>query len=50
MLFNLIEVALKEKKKKVWDKVIFFSNVNLHLKITQYLINKKITQCYRKIE
>ena len=36
MLFNLIEVALKEGKKKIGDKVIYFSNVNHCLKITQH--------------
>ena len=34
MLFNLIEVALKEGEKN-GDKVIYFSNVNHCLKITE---------------
>ena len=37
MLFNLIDVELKEGKKKVGDKVIYFSNVNHCLKITQHV-------------
>ena len=36
-LFNLLEVELKEGKKKVGDKVIYFSNVNHCLKITQHV-------------
>ena len=44
MLFNLIEVELKEGKKKVGDKVIYFLNVNHCLKITRSF------RCYRKIE
>ena len=36
-LLNLIEVELKEGKKKVGDKVIYFSNVNHCLKITQHV-------------
>ena len=36
MLFSLTEVALKEGKNKVGDKVIFFLNVNYCLKITQH--------------
>ena len=36
MLFNLIEVALREGKKKIGDKVTYFSNVNHCLKITQH--------------
>ena len=38
MLFNLIDVELKEGKKKVGDKVIYFSNVNHCLKITQHVV------------
>ena len=36
-LFNLIEVELKEGKKKVGDKVTCFSNVSHCLKITQHV-------------
>ena len=36
-LINLREVELKEGKKKVGDKVIYFSNVNHCLKITQHV-------------
>ena len=36
MLFSLTEIALKEGKNKVGDKVIFFLNVNYCLKITQH--------------
>ena len=36
MLFNLIEVALKEGKKKLGDEFIYLSNVNHCLKITQH--------------
>ena len=36
MLFNLIEVALKEGKKKIGDKIIYFSNINHCLTITQH--------------
>ena len=36
-LFNLIEVELKEGKKKVGDKVTYFSNVNHCLKISHHV-------------
>ena len=36
-LFNLIEVELKEGKKKVGDKVTDFSNVNHCLKISHHI-------------
>ena len=36
-LINLREVELKEGKKKVGDKVIYFSNVNHCLKIAQHV-------------
>ena len=36
MLLNLIDVALKEGKKKIGDKVIYFWNSNHYLKITQH--------------
>ena len=36
MLFNLTEVALKEEQKNIGDKVIYFSNVNHFLEITQH--------------
>ena len=36
-LLNLTEVELKEGKKKVEDKAIYFSNVNHCLKITQHV-------------
>ena len=36
-LFSLIEVELKEAKKNIGDKVIYFSNVNHCLKITQHV-------------
>ena len=36
MLFKLIENSLKKGKKKIGDKVIYFSNVNHCLKITQH--------------
>ena len=36
-LFNLIEVELKEGKKKVGDKVTYFSNVNHGLKISHHV-------------
>ena len=34
-LLNRIEVALKEVKKKIGDKFVYFSNVNHGLKVTQ---------------
>ena len=37
-LFDLIEVELKEGKKKVGDKVIYFSNVKEYLKITRHIV------------
>ena len=37
-LFSLIEVELKEGKKKVGDKVIYFSNVNEYLKFTRHIV------------
>ena len=36
-LFNLIEVELKEGKKKVGDKVTYFSNVSHCLKISHHV-------------
>ena len=36
MLFYLIQVAPKEGNKKIGDKVIYFSNINHCLKITQH--------------
>ena len=36
-LFNLIEVELKEGKKKVGHKVTYFSNVNHCLKISHHV-------------
>ena len=36
-LFNLIEVELKEGKKKVGNKVTYFSNVNHCLKISHHV-------------
>ena len=36
-LFNLTEIELQEGKKKVGDKVIYFSNVNHCLKINQHV-------------
>ena len=44
MLLNLIKVALKKGKEKIGNKVIFFSNINHCLKITQHetlIITKK---------
>ena len=44
-LFNLIEVELKEGKKKVGDKVTYFSNVNHSKNFSPCSF-----RCYRKIE
>ena len=46
LLFNLIEVALKDGKKRIGDKVIYFSNVNHCLKITQheaFIVTEKLS-------